>query len=257
MLTLDHYAYSNRLRSVEPAHKAGLALLVLVLCLALNRPVVGLLAMAWMWGLTAWLAGLPLRVFGQVLFAEGVFVAITVASVALSLGTLPPPAGWSWQLGPVWLSSSPAQVQTALVLLTRTLGSAAALNFLALTTPIVDLVDLMRRLRLPALLIDLMTLVYRYIFILLESLDRMVTAQSSRLGYADFRRAMTSAGLLASRLFIETYQRGQRLQIALDSRGYTGANQLRVLPLQFRYDSSLLGLGSLALASLVLARLVL
>jgi energy-coupling factor transporter transmembrane protein EcfT len=63
--------------------------------------------------------------------------------------------------------------------------------------------------------------------------------------------------LLASRLFIETYQRSQRLQIALDSRGYTGANPLRVLPLQFRYDSSLLGLGSLALVSLVFARLVL
>jgi hypothetical protein len=47
------------------------------------------------------------------------------------------------------------------------------------------------------------------------------------------------------------------LQIALDSRGYTGANPLRVLPLQFRYDSSLLGLGSLALVSLVFARLVL
>lgn len=257
MLSIDHYAYTNRLRQVDPVVKAGLASSVLLLCLALSRPAVGILATLWMWGLSICLAGLPAAVFGRLLIAEGTFMLITVVGVALSVSTSPVLGedSWSWQIGPLWVSSSPAMIQLALTLLTRALGGAAALNFLALTTPMVDVIELLRRLHVPALLIDLMTITYRYIFILLENLERMVTAQSSRLGYANLRRSMVSAGLLASRLFIETYQRSQRLQTALDSRGYSGAGNLKVLPLNFRFDFPLVGLGMLALISLVLVKL--
>jgi cobalt/nickel transport system permease protein len=232
---IDQYAYTNRIRTVAPVQKAGLTVTVLLLCLLLNRPLVGLMAIVWLWALATFWAGLPGRVFGRVLLAEGIFLALSVVGVAVSVNLAPPTEpGWAWPIGPVWVSSSPAAGQTALLLATRALGCAAALNFLALTTPLVDMVDLLRRLRLPPLLIDLMTLIYRFIFVLLESLERMHTAQASRLGYVGFRRGMVSAGLLASRLLIETYQRSQRLQVALEGRGYNG--QLRVLPPVYRYD---------------------
>jgi cobalt/nickel transport system permease protein len=124
------------------------------------------------------------------------------------------------------------------------------MNFLALTTPLVDLVDLLRRLRCPLLLIDLMTLIYRYVFVLLESLDQMYTAQSSRLGYVNFRRGITSAGLLGSQLFIDAYRRSQRLQVALESRGYSG--ELKVLPTTYQYDRRLWGWGTGMIVSLLL-----
>jgi cobalt/nickel transport system permease protein len=96
-----------------------------------------------------------------------------------------------------------------------------------------------------------MTLIYRFIFVLLESLDRMYTAQASRLGYATFKRGMLSAALLGSQLFIETYRRSQRLQVALASRGYTG--DLRVIPIQYRYDWRLWAVTLGITASMILA----
>jgi cobalt/nickel transport system permease protein len=112
------------------------------------------------------------------------------------------------------------------------------------------LVDLLRRLRCPLLLIDLMTLIYRFIFVLLESLNDMYTAQDSRLGYINFRRGIVSAGLLGSQLFIDAYHRSQRLQVALDSRGYAG--DLKVLPASYQLDRRLWGLGTGMIASLLL-----
>jgi cobalt/nickel transport system permease protein len=109
------------------------------------------------------------------------------------------------------------------------------MNFLALTTPLVDLVDLFRRWHVPTLLIDLMTVIYRFIFVLLDSFNRMYTAQESRLGYSSsFYRSLVNAGLLGSRLFIDAYQRSRRLQVALASRNFSG--DLRVLPAS--YESS-------------------
>lgn len=182
--------------------------------------------------------------------AEGFFLLLSVLGILVSFSLSPPVTSWRWQVGELWLSSSPAAVNTALHLVTRSLGAAAAMNFLALTTPLVDLVDLLRRLRCPLLLIDLMTLIYRFIFVLLESLNEMYTAQASRLGYVNFRRGIMSAGLLGSQLFIDAYRRSQRLQVALESRGYAG--DLKVLPTSYQFDRRLWGLGMGMTASLLL-----
>lgn len=75
MHIIDCYAYSNKIRAVDPAQKAGLAVIVLLLCLVFNHPAVSLLAVAWMWGLAVWQAGLPVLIFGRVLVAELFFSA--------------------------------------------------------------------------------------------------------------------------------------------------------------------------------------
>jgi cobalt/nickel transport system permease protein len=251
METIDRYAYNNRLRLVDPIYKVSLACLTLVLCLALNSIAVGLLAILWMFCLAVLVARIPPRVFVGVLLAEGAFLALTTVGVALSV-TVKDPTGiaeWAWRAGPLWLSSSPERVRLAITLLTRALGCVSAMNFLSLTTPLVDLIDLARRLHVPPVLVDIMTVIYRFIFVLLESLERMHTAQESRVGYASFRRGMSSAALLATRLFIETYQRSQRLQTALESRGYV--DELRVLPTAFRGDWRLVASGVGIVASLV------
>ncbi|MCS7222052.1 MAG: cobalt ECF transporter T component CbiQ [Anaerolineae bacterium] len=251
---IDRYAYSNRIRTLDPAYKAGLALAVILLCLVLNRPAVGLLAVGWIAGLLIGWAGVPAHTVLRVLLSEATFLALAVGGVALSVGlgsVLPDDARWSWRLGPLWLSSSPAALELAATLISRALGCAAAMSFLSLTTPLVDLIDLARRLHAPPLLVDLATLIYRFVFVLLGTLEQMRIAQSNRLGYANFRRGMASAALLASRLWLEAYRRSQRLQIALESRGYAG--ELRVLPNEYQHSARAVGLTLVISASLLAA----
>lgn len=253
MQIIDRYAYTNRLRKVDPAYKAGFAMTVLALCLLLDEPGVGLVALAWMWVMAVLVAGLPAAAFSRILFAQGVFLILVTAGVAISVSIKDPGAtnAWVWRVGPTWFSSGPESLDQAAHVVTRALGATAAMNFLAMTTPLVDLVDLFRRMRVPAILIDVMTVMYRFIFVLLGSLNRTYVAQDSRLGYSSRGRSMISAGLLGSRLFIDSYQRSQRLQTALDARGYDG--ELRVLPPDYqRNNTPLLVAGLAVLASLFL-----
>jgi len=249
---IDRYAYSNRIRNVDPAYKATLAVAVLLLCLILDEPLVGLAATVGIWALAVWVAGLPARAFGQILLAEAFFLALVSAGVAISIGVGTPGREglYAVHLGPMWLSTGPEGLALAARLVTRALGGTAAMNFLAMTTPLVDLVDLFRRLGLPPVLIDLMTLMYRFIFVLMDSLERMYVAQNSRLGYLSWKRALSSAGQLAARLFIDAYRRTERLQISLDARGYHG--ELRVLPAAYRRDDMLLLTGLCVVLSLVI-----
>ena len=255
MHLIDRYAYSNRIRSIDPAYKAGLAFSVLLLCLVFSEPAVGILAVGWMFCLSVYLAGIPARTFGRVLLAEVTFLVLGTVGVVISLSATDPSGISTWiiRVGPIWISSSPNTLAQAVTIVTRALGAASAMNFLALTTPLVDIVELLRRWHVPVILIDVMTVIYRFIFVLLESLEKMYVAQDSRLGYnTSYFRAMNSAGLLGSRLFIDAFQRSRRLQIALDSRGYDGGD-LRVLPSNYTSGRNLIWIGAVVMASLVLA----
>ena len=185
-----------------------------------------------MFGLTVWLAGIPAKVFRRVLLAEVSFLLLTSIGVAVSISTRNHGVGWQLPVGRFWLVVTPESLEQMVLLVTRAMGGASALNFLSFTTPLVDMVGLMRKMRLPEPLIDVMVIMYRFIFVLLETLTKMVTAQRSRLGYsAGYRRGMQASGLAGARLFFNAMRRSQRLETALESRGFDGT--LRVLTARY------------------------
>lgn len=227
MQRVDQVAYGNRLTAINPAAKAGLTLLVILLCLTLNRPLVGVTAVGWMLLLMLW-AGIPARTFARLLTAEAAFLALTTVGIALSISVAVPEEAWRSPIGPFWLSTSPDNLYRAALAMMRALGATAALNFLAFTTPLTDIVVLLQRCRVPDEIIDIMVLMVRFIFVLIETLQRMRIAQESRLGYqTGYWRQMHNAALIGARLFVNATERSRRLEVALQARGYESV--LRVL----------------------------
>jgi cobalt/nickel transport system permease protein len=112
-----------------------------------------------------------------------------------------------------------------------------------------DLINLLRPLRVPVLLIDLLTLCHRFIFVLLESAGTIRIAQLSRGGYSSPARGLRSYALLAANLFVNALARARRLHQAMLGRGYRG--RLGVLPQVYRWDARLFFLSLLVLGSLV------
>lgn len=229
MRWIDRYAYTNRLHRLDPAYKAGFSLGALLLCLIYDRPLVSggivilfvILSILW--------AALPAGFVVRLITAEASFLLVGVLGVAVNVHL--DPVGTGLALGNVHFSFSSGSIDLAVRILLRALGCAAAMNFLAATTPLVDLIDLMRRLRVPDLLIDLMILIYRFIFASLDSLERMVIAHEARLGFSGWRNALHSSADIGARLFIETFRRTQLLDTALQGRCWDGT--LRVLPQEY------------------------
>src|SRR5699024_10997705 len=77
-------------------------------------------------------------------------------------------------------------------------------------------------LRLPHLLVLIAGLMYRYLFVVVGEVMRMRAALASR-AYAP-RTALQAApiGRAAGTLFLRSYVRGERVHLAMLSRGYAG-----------------------------------
>jgi cobalt/nickel transport system permease protein len=102
------------------------------------------------------------------------------------------------------------------------LGVAASI-VLAATTPVADLLLGLDRLRVPRVMTAIAGFMIRYLGIATDEARRMHIARQSR-GYEP-RWLWQARGLAASAgtLFVRSYERGERVYLAMVSRGYDGS----------------------------------
>lgn len=117
--------------------------------------------------------------------------------------------------------SRPGLVAGGLLLAKATLGVLGALTLAATTEPVALLAGL-QRLRLPALMVSIMSFMVRYLDVVTGELSRMTTAIRSRGGDPRSPRHWPMLGRTLGALFIRSYERGERVHLAMLSRGYTG-----------------------------------
>jgi cobalt/nickel transport system permease protein len=100
--------------------------------------------------------------------------------------------------------------------------SAFTMLLLAATTPPPQLFEGMARLRMPRIIVMLLSFIYRYVDVLRAQIVSMRRAIASR-GYALSRwRTAKLYGHLAGSMFIRSYERGERVYASMLARGYTG-----------------------------------
>jgi cobalt/nickel transport system permease protein len=107
------------------------------------------------------------------------------------------------------------------LLVKGTLGVLASLTLAATTEP-QDLLAGLERLRLPTQLVQIMAFMVRYLDVVTGELQRMRVARESRGFTARDPRHWPVLARSAGALFIRSYERGERVHLAMLSRGYTG-----------------------------------
>ena len=102
-----------------------------------------------------------------------------------------------------------------------TLGVLASLTLAATTEP-QELLRGLERLRMPDLLVQIMGFMVRYLDVVTTELQAMKIARDSRGFTARDPRHWPVLARSAGALFIRSYERGERVHLAMLSRGYTG-----------------------------------
>ncbi|MDR5673752.1 cobalt ECF transporter T component CbiQ [Halalkaliarchaeum sp. AArc-GB] len=148
-------------------------------------------------------------------------VPVTFLVPGLAVVLIVTPGGET--LAEFWfVSVTESGIETALNTGLRSLASLSVLGFLVSTTPVPELFAALRRLRLPAFVVEMSLLVYRGIQLLLEEADRLRAAAAARLGFLDRGTTVRSTKLIAGSLLVRSLDRAERLDDAMQARGYDG-----------------------------------
>ncbi|GAA1831538.1 cobalt ECF transporter T component CbiQ [Pseudonocardia ailaonensis] len=124
-----------------------------------------------------------------------------------------------------WLGmvlSKPGLLGAWNILVKGTLGVLTSLT-LAATTPMRDLLVGLQRLRAPAMVTTIATLMLRYVDVITGEARRMRLARIARGHDPRFLWQVGATARGIGALFVRSYERGERVHLAMLSRGWTGA----------------------------------
>jgi cobalt/nickel transport system permease protein len=93
---------------------------------------------------------------------------------------------------------------------------------LSSTTTVREILHGLAHLKVPALLINIATFMLRYSAVVTDELNRMKTARESRGFIAKGPKDWKIVAQAAGALFIRSYERGERVHLAMLSRGFNG-----------------------------------
>ena len=238
VLHIDQIAQRSGLGDVAPGCKLAGSLAALVLWVVSASPWPPLAALCCLAWLTVKAGKTPLGRYVDLLLLPASFVALS--SLVLLLDRSPVPQGLldlPLPGGLGYLSATQAGRQQAVLTACRAMGGVGCLYFLSLTTPMHEIMEALRRLRVPQVVIELMVLVYRFLFVLLDRQQRRSTAADARLGYQGLGRSLRTYGQVSAGLLADAFRRASQCYDAMEARCYDG--QMRFLtqhkPLRARH----------------------
>lgn len=173
------------------------------------------------------------------------FVVFALALPFIGLGERVSVGGLSLSLEGLWAGWN--------ILAKATLGVAVSVLLAATTEPRMLLLGA-QRLRVPPLLVQIAMFMLRYLDVILDEMRRMRLARESRGFTARDVRHIPLLARSAGALFIRSYERGERVHLAMLSRGYTGTmpvlQEVTASPLQWGTAALLPGIALLLLGVL-------
>jgi len=120
--------------------------------------------------------------------------------------------------------------------------SILSLILLISTTKLTSLLKGLEQLRMPKIMVMILSFMYRYLFILVGEVLCMRQARDSRNFGGNRWRQLRTTGNMIGTLFIRSYERGERVYVAMLARGFDG--QSRTLGhLSFKPADAYFGIG--------------
>ncbi len=188
---------------------------------------------AWLAFLAAW--GLTLLVSQQAKL--GVWFAFRRSFIALPfmlagfsvIFATPGQVITTWQVLWLELTVTDMGIIRLISLMCRSWLSVQMAILLTATTTFPDLTHALRHLKVPAVLVSIISFMYRYLFVLVEEAQRLLRARAARsaalpgqkAGGTLIWRAKVAGGMIGQ-LFIRSLDRADRVYLAMAARGYRG-----------------------------------
>lgn len=226
--TFDRYLFrTSRIHDLDPRVKVMVTLIFIVANVLL--PDGAWLAFALAWLLIMGAALLARIQPGYVVKRSFVVIPFLLAAVTVMF-TLPGNAVASFPLGSRTLTITDAGLVRFLSILVRSWISIQMAILLTATTQFPDLMHALHHLRVPKILITIISFMYRYLFVLVDEVIRLLRAREARSarpagssgpGGTLWWRART-AGSMVGQLMLRSFERSERVYAAMVARGYSG-----------------------------------
>lgn len=219
---MDELAYSSRMVDWAPLGKLFLVLCLLIVGLLTDSILVTLITFTVGVVLMAYSTNLRIPLILALGIGEAIVIMIIGSGMISIMGDQSVPALWESKFLWINIHMTDASFQKAWVIFFRAIAGVTLMLSFASSTPIPHLAHALRSIRCPAEICELVILIYRYAFLLLERFLVMLDAAQCRMGYNGSVTAIKSYAGAMTGTFIFSLELAEKSEASLACRNYQG-----------------------------------
>ena len=219
---MDELAYSSRMVSWAPLGKLLFVLSLMIVGLISNSIVVPLCTFTIGLILMAYSTNMKIPLILGLAIGEAILIMIIGSGMISIMGAADEPALWDGKL--LWfdIHMTETSFNNAWQIFFRAIAGVTLMLSFASSTPIPHLAHAFKSIHCPSEVTELIVLIYRYAFLLLEKFLMMLDAAQCRLGYNGAMTTMRSYAGAMTGTFIFSMELAEKSESALQCRNYTG-----------------------------------
>lgn len=221
MLSVDKYAYENRIVSWSPKLKALLWLIGVILAFQPIQwlKVVILVAVAIS---TVYVTKISFKRYISWFYAIFPFIILSIIGIVITVSAHKLSLIWPIRIGSVYVGIAKVMIPKASRMALQCMTAIVCTYWFALTTPFIQILQVLKAAKFPRVMIEVTMLMYRFIFIFVDAFEQIHRAQKLRFGYDSFSLMVRSSGILAKMLFEQVIVNYEMMTKALDAKLYNG-----------------------------------
>lgn len=222
MLEIDNCAYLNNIKDVNPLIKLGITFIGVIASMLTKNANIHILIMLFMTTLILFIARVDMKLYIKCLKIPIIFLIIGIGLNLINISFENKDYIFNVNILGLYIGTTEFAVKSSVNILLRAMSCIISIYFLILTTPFNQLIIVLKKLHIPHTLIELMILIYRFIFIFIEEAEEIYKSQQLKFGYTNLRTSYNSMSLLIKTLFFRMMRRYEDMSISLDIKLYDG-----------------------------------
>lgn len=219
--TLEYYSYNSKINSWNPHLKFWYSMVLIVLGIILSNIYISISIVFICGFITIFLGKISLKKYIDFFKVPIIFLLISVAVININFSKNITDF-YYFNIGDLYIYTTDENIKKSCILFWRALSGVSSMYMLALSTSLNEIIYVMKKARTPKIIIELMYLVYRFIFIMRDSYKSMRKSIESRLGFRDYRTSLLSFGKIISNILIVSLRKSNSFYDAMESRCYRG-----------------------------------
>ena len=213
---------SEYIKNINPNIKAVFALSVILSCIIFKEPLGCIFAMSVMWVIIIKNCRLSRHLIWHIVFWPILFIALSSFMVSFDIANYRGEVFSLKIINNYFLTVNAQGIKKAIRLFFTSAASLSTMYFLSFTTPVNDIVYVLKTIKCPKEITELFILIYRFIFIVLNMAQSITTAQNCRMAQRTFKTRINAMALMLSSVFVLSYNKSLFMYNAMLSRCYSG-----------------------------------
>lgn len=222
MLEIDNCAYLNNIKDVNPLTKLGITFIGVIASMLTQNVNIHILIMLVMTVLILFIARVDMKLYIKCLKIPMIFLIIGIGLNLINISFENKDNIFNINILGLYIGTTKFAVKSSVNILLRAMSCIISIYFLILTTPFNQLIIVLKKLHIPHTLIELMILIYRFIFIFIEEAEEIYKSQQLKFGYTNLKTSYNSMSLLIKTLFFRMMRRYEDMSTSLDIKLYDG-----------------------------------